>query len=69
MTKRIKVIYWVTTGLLAFGMLSQGVAQNLRTPFEKRNVVLIRGFDCASGKGLNHWSARIKKENLRKHVA
>ena len=27
MTKRNKIIYWVTTGFLAFGMLSQGLAQ------------------------------------------
>ncbi len=27
MTKRNKVIYWVCTGFLAFGMLSQGFAQ------------------------------------------
>jgi uncharacterized membrane protein len=27
MTKRNKIIYWVTTGFLAFGMLAQGFAQ------------------------------------------
>jgi len=27
MTKRNKIIYWVTTGLLAFGMLGNGLAQ------------------------------------------
>ncbi len=27
MTKRNKIIYWVTTGLLAFGMSAQGLAQ------------------------------------------
>lgn len=27
MTKRNKIIYWVTTGFLAFGMLAQGLAQ------------------------------------------
>jgi uncharacterized membrane protein len=27
MTKRNKIIYWITTGLLAFGMLAQGVTQ------------------------------------------
>jgi len=31
MTKRNKTIYWATTGFLAFGMLSQGVAQTLHT--------------------------------------
>ena len=31
MTKRNKIIYWVTTGLLAFGMLSQGLAQIFHT--------------------------------------
>ncbi len=31
MTKRNKMIYWVTTGFLAFGMLSQGVVQIFRT--------------------------------------
>jgi uncharacterized membrane protein len=31
MTKRNKIIYWVTTGFLAFGMLSQGVAQIFHT--------------------------------------
>ena len=31
MTKRNRIIYWVTTGLLAFGMLSQGVAQIFHT--------------------------------------
>jgi hypothetical protein len=31
MSKRNKIIYWVTTGLLAFGMLSQGFAQNFHT--------------------------------------
>lgn len=31
MTKRIKIIYWIITGLLAFGMLSQGFAQILHT--------------------------------------
>jgi hypothetical protein len=31
MTKKTKVIYWIVTGLLAFGMLAQGVAQNLHT--------------------------------------
>jgi uncharacterized membrane protein len=30
-TTRNKIIYWVTTGLLAFGMLSQGLAQNFHT--------------------------------------
>jgi uncharacterized membrane protein YphA (DoxX/SURF4 family) len=27
MTKRNKIVYWVTTGFLAFGMLAQGLAQ------------------------------------------
>ncbi len=27
MTKRNKIIYWITTGLLAFGMLAQGFTQ------------------------------------------
>ncbi len=27
MEKRNKIIYWVSTGLLAFGMLSSGLAQ------------------------------------------
>jgi DoxX-like family len=31
LTRRNKIIYWVTTGLLAFGMLSQGLAQNFHT--------------------------------------
>ena len=31
MKKRDKIIYWVTTGLLAFGMLSQGFAQIFHT--------------------------------------
>ena len=31
MTKRDKTIYWVTTGLLAFGMLAQGLAQLFHT--------------------------------------
>lgn len=31
MTKRNKIIYWAITGFLAFGMLSQGVAQTLHT--------------------------------------
>ena len=31
MTKKNKIIYWVTTGLLAFGMLSQGFAQIFHT--------------------------------------
>jgi hypothetical protein len=31
MTKKNKIIYWVTTGLLAFGMLSQGIAQVFHT--------------------------------------
>jgi DoxX-like family len=31
MTKRNKIIYWATTGFLAFGMLSQGVAQTFHT--------------------------------------
>ncbi len=29
--KRNKVIYWIATGLLAFGMLAQGFAQILHT--------------------------------------
>lgn len=29
--KRNKIIYWLTTGLLAFGMTAQGVAQLLHT--------------------------------------
>ncbi len=31
MRKRNKIIYWVTTGLLAFGMLAQGFAQIAQT--------------------------------------
>ncbi len=31
MTKRNRIIYWATTGLLAFGMAAQGVAQLLHT--------------------------------------
>jgi DoxX-like family len=31
MTKRNKIIYWATTGFLAFGMLSQAVAQTFHT--------------------------------------
>jgi len=31
MAKRNKIIYWATTGFLAFGMLSQGVAQTFHT--------------------------------------
>ncbi|MBI3578836.1 MAG: DoxX family protein [Ignavibacteriales bacterium] len=31
MTKRNKMIYWVITGFLAFGMLSQGLAQIFHT--------------------------------------
>jgi uncharacterized membrane protein YphA (DoxX/SURF4 family) len=31
MTKRNKIIYWVTTGFLAFGMLAQGLAQIFHT--------------------------------------
>ena len=31
MKKRNKIIYWVATGLLAFGMVSQGFAQLLHT--------------------------------------
>jgi hypothetical protein len=31
MTKRNRIIYWATTGFLAFGMLSQGFAQTLHT--------------------------------------
>ena len=31
MTKRNKIIYWVATGLLAFGMLAQGLAQLIHT--------------------------------------
>jgi uncharacterized membrane protein len=31
MTKRNKIIYWVTTGLLAFGMLANGSAQIFHT--------------------------------------
>lgn len=31
MTKRNKIIYWASTGLLAFGMLSQAFAQTLHT--------------------------------------
>ena len=31
MTRKNKLIYWVSTGLLAFGMLAQGVAQLLHT--------------------------------------
>lgn len=31
MTKRNKIIYWVSTGFLAFGMLSQGFAQLFHT--------------------------------------
>jgi len=31
MTKRNKIIYWVTTGFLAFGMLAQGFAQTFHT--------------------------------------
>lgn len=31
MTKRNKIIYWIITGLLAFGMLAQGFAQILHT--------------------------------------
>lgn len=27
MTNKNKLIYWITTGLLAFGMLAQGIAQ------------------------------------------
>lgn len=27
MTKRNKIIYWITTGLLTFGMLAQGITQ------------------------------------------
>jgi uncharacterized membrane protein len=30
MTKRNKIIYWATTGFLAFGMLAQGLAQIFR---------------------------------------
>ena len=31
MTKRNKIIYWITTGLLAFGMLAQGFTQIFHT--------------------------------------
>jgi len=31
MNRRNKLIYWVSTGLLAFGMLAQGLAQLLQT--------------------------------------
>ena len=31
MTKRNKIIYWIATGLLAFGMLAQGLAQIFQT--------------------------------------
>src|SRR5450755_1574919 len=31
MTKRNKIIYWATTGFLAFGMLAQGLAQIFHT--------------------------------------
>ena len=31
MTKRNKIIYWATTGFLAFGMLAQGGAQLFQT--------------------------------------
>lgn len=31
MTKRSKIVYWVATGLLAFGMLAQGVTQITRS--------------------------------------
>ena len=31
MTKRNRIIYWVTTGFLAFGMLAQGFAQIFHT--------------------------------------
>lgn len=31
MTRKNNVIYWITTGLLAFGMLAQDIAQTLHT--------------------------------------
>lgn len=31
MTKRNKIIYWVATGIVAFGMLAQGLAQLFHT--------------------------------------
>jgi uncharacterized membrane protein len=31
MAKRNKIIYWITTGFLAFGMLAQGLAQIFHT--------------------------------------
>ncbi len=32
MEKRNKIIYWIATALLAFGMLASGIQQVLRTP-------------------------------------
>lgn len=31
MTKRSKIIYWIATGLLSFGMLAQGLTQLMHT--------------------------------------
>nr|WP_295870468.1 DoxX family protein [uncultured Chitinophaga sp.] len=38
-TKGRKAAYWITTGLLAAGMLSGGIAQLLRTPSTTQGIV------------------------------
>ena len=44
MTKRNKIIYWATTGFLAFGMLSQGFAQIFLTKGYVDMIVVHLGY-------------------------
>ena len=44
MTKRNKITYWVITGLLAFGMLSQGLAQIFHTKGYVDMIILHLGY-------------------------
>jgi hypothetical protein len=44
MTKRSKIIYWATTGFLAFGMLAQGLAQISHTDGYVEMIIVHLGY-------------------------
>lgn len=44
MTKRNKIIYWTTTGFLAFGMLAQGFAQMFHTDGYVEMIIVHLGY-------------------------
>ena len=44
MNKKNKIIYWVTTGFLAFGMLAQGLAQTSHTDGYVEMIIVHLGY-------------------------